>query len=78
MVFAWEFNLRFDLSVVQSRALTFDPELVKNIKKAPNLSQKRPVTHQIIVVHAQVPYFSRYDIFCFSKLKALSNRLLLV
>jgi len=33
---------------------------------------------KIIAVHAQVPYFLRNDIFCFSKLKVFSNRLLLV
>jgi len=34
--------------------------------------------HIIIVVYAQVPYFLLYDIFCFSKLKVFSNRLLFV
>jgi len=32
----------------------------------------------IIVDHTQVPYFLRYNIFCFSTLKIFSNKLPLV
>jgi len=45
-VLGWECNLSIELAVVQSRALTFDPGLVKKQhQKVPNLSQKRPGLH---------------------------------
>jgi len=40
-VLGWEFNLRIELSVVQSLALAFDYGLAKTIKKVLYPSQKR-------------------------------------
>jgi len=46
-VLGWEFNLRDELPVVQSWALTFDLGLIKTHQKAPNPRPKRPVMHLI-------------------------------
>jgi len=40
MELGWEFDLRIEVSVVQSRALTFDPQFGKITSKSPNVQPK--------------------------------------
>jgi len=45
-VLGWEFNQRIELSVVQSRASTFEPGLAKKHQNTLNHKQKMPEIHQ--------------------------------